>query len=183
MSGGQQHRDGTGRFIRGIESAERDLEALRLKSRGWTLEQISDDLGYGSRANVSRAIKRAAAEIPAPGVEIYRRMQLELIDYGIRVAIEVIEAEHPYISQGGKVVFDENNQKLFDDAPRLAGLRELRALLERQAKTVGSDAPAQRVVTLDDLHAERARLIAEEAEYDDEDDEDPDEDGPESDDA
>jgi len=162
-----------GRFLRGIESAERDLEALRLKSRGWTLEQISDDLGYGSRANVSRAIKRAAAEVPMPGVEVYRRMQLETIDYALRVVIEIIETDHPFVTTAGVIVKD-GEKTLLDDAPRLAAVRELRALLERQAKTTGSDAPAQRVVTLDDLHAERARLLAEEAEYDDEDDEDPD---------
>lgn len=166
-----QHRDGRGRFIRGVESLERDLEALRLKSRGWTLEQISDELEYGGRQNVSRAIKRATAEVPMPGVEVYRRMQLESIDYAVRVVLEVIEADHPAISQGGKVVHDDDGNVLYDDGPRLAGVRELRALLERLAKVTGSDAPQQRVVTLDDLHAERARLLAEEGEYDDEDDE------------
>lgn len=169
MAASDQHRDGRGRWTRGVESLERDLEALRLKTRGWTLQQISDELEYGSRQNVSRAIKRATAEVPMPGVEVYRRMQLESIDYGIRVVLEVIEADHPAISQGGKVVHDDDGNVLYDDGPRLAGVRELRALLERLAKVTGSDAPQQRVVTLDDLHAERARLLAEAAEYDDED--------------
>lgn len=180
-----QHRDHTGRFTRGIDSAERDAEAFRLKSRGWTLEQISDELGYGGKQNVSRAIKNAETAVLSPAVETYRRLQLAAIDDALRVVFEAMEALYPLVSQGGQVVFDKdehgNPVKLYDAAPRLAAVRELRGLLERQAKTVGSDAPAQRVVTLDDLHAERARLLAEEAEYDDEDDEDPDE--SESDDA
>jgi hypothetical protein len=172
MAGPHEHRDGRGWFVRGVESVERDLEALRLKTRGWTLQQISDELAYGSRQNVARAIKRATAEVPMPGVEVYRRMQLESIDYAVRVVLEVIEADHPLVSQGGKVVHDDDGEILYDDGPRLAGVRELRALLERLAKVTGSDAPQQRVVTLDDLHAERARLLAEAAEYDEDEDED-----------
>lgn len=170
MAGGHGHRDGKGRFSRGVDSAERDLEALRLKTRGWTLQQISDELEYGGRQNVSRAVKRAAAEVPMPGVEAYRRMQLEAIDEGLRVVFDVIDGEHLLVTQAGLIVKDDDGTKLHDSAPRLAAVRELRALLERQAKVVGSDSPARRVVTLDDLHAERERLIAEEAELDDEDD-------------
>lgn len=178
---GHEHRDGSGRFTRGVESAERDAEAFRLKSRGWTLQQISDELGYGGKGNVSRAIKQADADIVTPGVEIYRRMQLAAIDDALRVVFEVMDGEYLVVSNAGLIVKDDDGSKLHDPAPRLAAVRELRALLERQAKVTGSDAPAQRVVTLDDLHAERARLLAEEAEYDDEDDLDEDE--PEPDDA
>lgn len=175
MASEHEHRDGRGRFTRGVESAERDAEAFRLKSRGWTLQAISDELEYGGKQNVSRAIKRAETDILMPGVEVYRRMQLAAIDDALRVVFEVLDGEHPLVSQGGKVVYDKDEHgtdvKLLDDGPRLAAVRELRALLERQAKITGSDAPQRRVVTLDDLHAERARLLAEEDEYDDEDDE------------
>lgn len=189
MASPHEHRDGRGRFTRGVDSVERDAEAFRLKSRGWSLSQISDELGYGGKQNVSRAINRAEADILTPAVETYRRLQLAAIDEALRVVFEVMDAEHPLVSQGGQVVFDKTDDgtpvKLYDDGPRLAAVRELRALLERQAKTLGSDAPARRVVTLDDLNAERARLLAEESEYDEEDDvdEELDEDESESDDA
>jgi hypothetical protein len=157
----EQPRDGNGKWERGIDSAERDAEACRLKARGLTYEEISEQLGYGSKANAYRAVKAAIAALPALGAEELRRVQLDQLDYMTTRVLEVLEARHFTITQSGKIVH-HNGQPLYDDAPVLQAIDRFLRIQERTAKLMGLDTPARREgLTVADIDAEIARLLAE----------------------
>jgi DNA-binding NarL/FixJ family response regulator len=60
-------RNGRGEFRRDVAKVERDAEACRLYSQGWTLTQIADHLGYSHRSNVKVAIDNLLLEIARTG--------------------------------------------------------------------------------------------------------------------
>jgi hypothetical protein len=55
----EQPRGGNGRWVKGVDSIERDAEALRLRSMNRALQEVSDEFGYGGPQNVIREIKAA----------------------------------------------------------------------------------------------------------------------------
>ncbi len=157
-------RDGGGKFARTLEGAERDAEAARLKSQRWTFQQIADELGYASRSSAYAAVARALAAVPAADVAELRRVSVGEIDFLSATVLEILDHEHPHISQSGKLVYDEDGNRLLDDGPKIAAARELRMLNERRARIMGSDAPARSKVEVsgdEDERAELQRLIAE----------------------
>jgi len=153
-------RDGNGKFERTIDSAERDAEAARLKAQRWTFQQIADELGYADKSGAYRAVARALAAAPAADVAELRRVALGEIDFLSAVALEILDHEHPHVSQGGKLVFDEDGNRLLDDGPKLAAIRELRMLNERRGRIQGSDAPVRSKVELSGDEEREAELRA-----------------------
>jgi hypothetical protein len=154
-------RDNNGRFMRTLEGAERDAEACRLKSRGRTYQQISDELGYGSKQAAHRAVKKALASIPSLNAEELRRIQLEQLDYMTDRVLAVMERDHLVVSQGGKIVMGLDGKPLIDDAPVLRASYQLGLIQQRRAKLQGLDAPIKHEVTLDYLDAQIAETTAE----------------------
>lgn len=153
-------RGHNGRFERTADSAERDAEACRLRSRGQTYQQISDALGYGHRGHAYDAVQRALAVIPQEAADGLRHLQLDQLDYLTTQALGVLERRHLTIAASGKVVTVDGEQ-VIDDAPVLAAIDRLLKIQERRAKLVGLDAPQRReVLTLDAIDAEIAELTA-----------------------
>jgi hypothetical protein len=99
---------------------------------------------------------RALKEIPANEVNEYRAEQLDLLDELMREALAIMRRDHLSVSQGrvvrlgqpiivdGEAVIAEGaGEPVLDDGPRLSAITELRKLLERMAKIVGSDSPVK----------------------------------------
>lgn len=155
-------RDGAGRFLRTVESAERDAEAIRLLCEGATYQRIADVLEYGDRSSAHRAVKSALAAIPAPEAAMLREVEGERLDRLIREAFAVLGRDHVHISQGGKVVRDDDGNLIYDDGPKLAAINTLVRLSERRAKLFGLDAPTRikASVERDDEDGRERELIA-----------------------
>jgi hypothetical protein len=99
---------------------------------------------------------RALKEIPAHEVQEYRAEQLNLVDELLREALAIMRRDHLAVSQGrvvrlghpiivdGEAVIAEGEgEPVLDDGPKLAAIGEVRQLLARMAKIVGSDSPVK----------------------------------------
>lgn len=153
-------RDGGGKFAHTLDGAERDAEAARLKAQKWTFQQIADHLGYASKSSAYAAVARALAAVPAADVAELRRISVGEIDHLSALALEILDHEHPHVSQGGKIVLDEDGNRLLDDGPKLAAIRELRMLNERRGRILGSDAPVRSKVELGGDEDRERELLA-----------------------
>jgi len=160
-SRGLTSRGRTGKFEKTLASAERDREACRLRTRGVTYQQISDQLGYGGEAHARRAVKLCLAAIQTEGAEELRALQLDQLDYLTAQALGVLERRHLTITPTGKIVHADG-EPVLDDGPVLQAIDRLLRIQERRAKLMGLDAPQRReVLTLDAIDAEIAALAAE----------------------
>jgi|GEM_PF-1499187 len=183
-------RGGNGRFARTASSVKRDAEAAALRARGYSFQRIADKLGFASKGKAHDAVMRAYADIPSEDVKQAKQLDLERIDRLIEQAWDIMLRPHVTVSQGhvvgkqigwqrdpetGEVLRDGDGAPLplyedvMDDAPAVAAIREIRALVERRAKMIGYDAPSQsriEVITDDVVNAEIARLAAELGEAD-----------------
>ncbi len=154
-------RERNGRFVKTLESAERDREACRLRARGLTYQAISDQLGYGAESAARRAVKECIDAVRAEGGRELKAIQRDQLDYLTRQVLAVLERQHLTITQAGKIV-TVDGAPVIDDAPVLAATDRLLRIMERRAKLEGMDAPERReVLTLDAIDAEIAALSAE----------------------
>lgn len=120
---------------------ERHATALRLRGRGWTYEEISDELGYHTRSAAYKAVQAALRRSGRLAVEDVREEMAVQIENLYRVVSGVIDREHLVVDKGAVVEY--NGEPLKDDGPKLAAVGQARQLLERMSKLVGADAPAR----------------------------------------
>lgn len=151
-------RAGNGKFLPSIENLERDTEACKLRTAGWSYPEIAAHLGYhdgsGAFKAVNRMIHRMAQE---PTAELVK-LEVERLDVLWRDAMEVMRNKH-LIVQNGKVVLGTNGEPMEDDAPRLAAINHLLAIQARRAKLLGLDAPKKvEVLTMEAIKAEIDRM-------------------------
>lgn len=132
----------------------RDAEIVKLRTQGWTFEQIGAQ--YGITGNAAyKAYRRALALVPAEAVNELRETEKQRLETVIRELWKIAHARHPYVSQGR--VFDD----LEDDGPKLTALAGIVRASESLRKLYGVDAPnrvAVSVVTEDAIDAEIERL-------------------------
>jgi hypothetical protein len=129
-------------YRQSLESLERDAQALRLSSMGYSHSQINEQLRFGGVSNVGRALKRARERVLSAPVKQHVATQLAKLDYiGARL-IEIMFRQHVVVS-GGKIVTDDQGNPLQDAGPELACLRELRSVSESTRKLLGIDAAAK----------------------------------------
>ncbi len=100
------------------EQAIIDTEALKLRSRGFTYQQIADSAGCSKAAAYNR-VKRALSDIPREAAEEYRALESERLDALLAVAT------HQALT--GK-------RSLF-------AIDRCLAIMDRRAKLLGLDAP------------------------------------------
>jgi len=154
--------DGHGRFIRTIDTAERDAECARLRARDHTYQQIADTTGFTSASGARFAVERALARtITEPGEEL-RRIELMKLDALARAAWKVLETRHYLVSQGRLIRLEDGAPPLEDDGPVLASIDRLLKISERRSKLLGLDSPVRmEVLTIDAIDAQLAVLDAE----------------------
>jgi len=154
--------DGHGRFIRTIDTAERDAECARLRARDYTYQQIADATGFTSRTGARFAVERALARtITEPGEEL-RRIELMKLDALARAAWRVLEARHYLVSQGRLIRLEDGAPPLEDYGPVLQAIDRLLKISERRSRLLGLDSPVRmEVLTIDAIDAQLAVLDAE----------------------
>ena len=109
-------------FIRTEEQAIIDTEALKLRSRVATFQQIADRMGCSKGAAYQR-VSRALAAIPQEAVEEYRKLECERLDNLLTIAM------HQAMTKNSMPAIDR-----------------CVLLMERKSKLMGYDAPVRQQV-------------------------------------
>ena len=156
-----------GKFVRSVETAERDAEAARLRSRGRTYPQIAEELGYCDKGAAHHAVKKILDGIVVEARDLLIKMELDKLDMMTRAVIDVLEGQH-YVVSDGRIVYigdkdDPDRKELLDDGPVLQAVDRLLKIADRRAKLLGLDAPKRVEVgdTTPDLDAAVRDLAAE----------------------
>lgn len=149
---------GKGRFVRSLDTAERDAQAARLRSQGRTYREIAEELGFASRGAAHDAVARALHAVVKDDAEALRQREAERLDGLYEEALAVLERTH-YAHSHGRLVYDDDGRPLQDDGPKLAAIRELRTLRESYRKLYGLDAPQRLSVDAEQLGAEILSLL------------------------
>lgn len=158
-----------GSDFRRTESVQlREVEALRLRATGLTLQQVAEATGYATRSSAKRAIDRILADVKFDAVDQYRQLELTRLEAAMAKVTEVLYGRHVLVNDG-RIVRDDDGNALADHGPNLAAARELRQLSARISALLGLDAPSRRIVeviTEDVIDAELRALEAEMAALD-----------------
>jgi len=136
------------------ESVERDAECMRLRTLGWTREQIAGHLhmhvntvGIAISRHVSRVLDEPARDI--------REQMLARLDAATNAAMVVLTSVHYVFHQGDQLqmVDPETGQPLpvKDHGPILAAAKVVADLDARRAKLLGIDAPERQEVSITQL--------------------------------
>jgi hypothetical protein len=135
-------RGGDGRYVATEETARRDAEAARLRSKGWAYRRIAAEMGYESHTSAMDAVQRALDAIREEPAQQVKQLELERLDAMYDAVMKVLDAKHFTVSQGRLINIDD--EPLEDDAPVLAAVDRLLKIQARRAALLGLDAP-QRV--------------------------------------
>lgn len=142
-----------GRFITTITHDERAANAARIKAANpkWTYQQVADAAGYNSRGDCWRDINKARrAVLVQAGAELIAS-EAALLDDQFVAAMEVLDRDHVVVSHGKVITMADPDTQvekpLLDDGPKLAALREMRAIRESYRKLLGLDQPQQVAVS------------------------------------
>jgi multidrug efflux pump subunit AcrA (membrane-fusion protein) len=156
-------RGGSGRYTRTQKTAERDAEALRLRSRGLSYRAVSAEMGYASSDSAYKAVQRALkATVAEPAAEV-RQLELDRLDRMYAAVVAVLERKHVTVSQGRVVrtgrpfvngdgqaeIAEGQGEPLEDDAPVLAAVDRLLKIQARRAALLGLDSPVRQEVAHD----------------------------------
>ncbi|MFD8075820.1 hypothetical protein ACFV3E_24585 [Streptomyces sp. NPDC059718] len=141
-----QVRDGSGKFRRTTETAEREAKACDLFNRGYSYRRIAKELKCDLRTaydDVQNAM-RAIIEEPAKEARDKLRSRLE---YLYERAAEVADRDHVTVSHGKVITVKDpdtgKDEPLLDDAPKLQAIDRMVRITERLAALDGLNAPQQ----------------------------------------
>jgi len=155
-------RGGHGRFVRAVETAERDAAACRLRTDGRTYQQIADDLGFTDPSAARKSVERALAAVVAEPAGRLRTIELARLDAATAKAFDVLNRDHIVVNNGRVIMDPATGRPLRDDGPTLAAIDRIVRLSERRARLCGLDAAVKvEAITVDQVEAEIARLAAE----------------------
>src|SRR5581483_121905 len=124
-------KDSRGHFIATIDRDERAARAARLKADNPKMgyREIARAVGYSNPGDAWRAVDRCRkAVLQSAGAELIAS-EAALLDDQFTAAMEILERDHVVVSHG-KVIKDDAGAPLLDDGPKLAALREMRAIRE-----------------------------------------------------
>lgn len=141
-------RDGNGRFVPTLESEEKAARAARMlaENPNLTYQQIADAVGYRDKGSAWRAVQKCRqAVLQQAGAELIAAEAAQLDEMFVS-AMEVLDRDHLMVSHG-KVITAGDGSPLLDDGPKLAALREMRAIRESYRKLLGVDQPTQVAVS------------------------------------
>lgn len=140
-----------------IDTVERDAEMAHLRARGLSYRAIAGQVGC-TASTAYLGVQRALAAVPVEAVGELRQVECARLDAVIARLWDVVEAEHPFISNGRR--FDD----VQDAGPVISALSGIVRASESKRKLLGLDAPARQMVTVvteDAVDAELRRLEAE----------------------
>lgn len=136
------------------ERAAQDAEACRLSATGYTYEQIAERLGLPNRQAAYRAVKRVLDRRIKDGnvaVEQLRAKQDALLDEALKVATQIMHAQHLAVGNGRVVqkynAETDTHEDVYDSAPNLAAADRLIKISESRRKLHGWDAPAKQEIS------------------------------------
>lgn len=153
---------GNGKFVASVETAERDAQACRLRSQGWTYEDIARELGYANSGCAYTGTQRAMLAIVQEPAEELLAIHLDRLREMYRTARDIMTQTHLMVQHGKVVTWataDGRQIPLEDPMPKLAAIDRMTRVLQREAKLLGLDAPKQiEFITLDAIQAEIRRI-------------------------
>ncbi len=153
---------GNGKFVKSVDTAERDADACRLRTTGASYADIAKALGFADAAGALRAVQRGMQSIVAEPARELRAIELARLDLALRHAWEVMTRVHITVSQGRVVLDPATGEPLRDYGPVLAAIDRVIRIGERRAKLLGLDAPTRiEAITVDQIEAEINRLALE----------------------
>lgn len=167
-----------------LRRAELEAEAAQLRARGLSLRQIADHQGC-TKGTAYNRLQRAYRAVQAEAVDELRRTECDRLDAVIARLWDIVDADHPYVGNTGKVVLeqvgverDEDGierldmdgktipvyRKVQNAAPVLAALNGIVRAAESKRRLLGLDAPtkAQVHVITEDMVDARLRQLDEE---------------------
>lgn len=158
MTDDERPRDGHGRYISTVEDAERDRDAALLYRELRNYQQVADQLGYSSRGDAWRAVDRCKQAIRRQGGAPLAADEAAHLDELYAHALDILERDHVTVSQG-RIMKDDDGVPLLDDGPKLAAIRELRAIRESYRKLFGVDQPSRVSVDAENLGREIGEIL------------------------
>lgn len=164
-------RNVAGRFIPTLTTAERNAEACRLRTQGWTYRQIAERFGIDVHTAWD-AVRTALRETQQEAADDVRRLELGRLDAELerlndldRAARKVLDRHHVTVANNGTIVH-HNNEPLLDDAPVLQAVDRLLRIEEARRKNgesrrklLGLDAPSRVSVEAEQLGRDILRLL------------------------
>jgi hypothetical protein len=131
-------------FSRRADVAARRARVLALRVEQVPYARIAAELGItesAARVDYTRALEQARADLGAHA-HVARALEQAKLDAMERAAWQVLRNRHITI-QHGKIVRDEDDQVVADDAPVLQALDRLVRISARRGILTGGDAPAR----------------------------------------
>ena len=139
-------RSKKGKFVRVLDTAERDAEAARLRGRGHGYAEIAVIMGYADASGAWRAVARALTAAAGEGTAMAKRLELDRIDRLLVKVQEIMDRPGPAVDRMGKPLVDEETgERLPNRDIQLAAIDRATRLLERRAKLLGTDAPKRSI--------------------------------------
>ena len=123
------------------QSRDREVEALRLRQKGFSYRKIADELGVSGPTAlkyVRASLERLAKENQHEAGKLLE-LELSRLDDLYEKSYAVLEATH-YMVSGGQVV-QHGDVDLLDDGPLLRAVDRLIKISERRCALLGIDAP------------------------------------------
>lgn len=146
-------RGGNGKFVPRQDTAERDAEAVRMRTRGATFAEIAQALEYSDPSTASRAVQRALNAARTEGVNELRQ--------GEDAHLMALRAKAWQIMENpGRVVKCPDGEPIEDAERVLKAIDRLVRIAERRSRLWGLDAPAvHKISTSNDLDDQIEALI------------------------
>lgn len=122
--------------------AEEQRLCYELRLRGLSIRQIADETGM-TPSTVHRRIQCEIRETIQPLADEVRQLELDRLDRLQQIALGVMGADHPLVSDGRvvhAVMPDGTKVPLQDHGPVLAAMDRFLKIQDRRAKYLGLDA-------------------------------------------
>lgn len=147
------HNNKTGEFEPSQATADKVAAAGRYKAENpnATYDEIAAAVGYKNRGDAWRAVQECREAVKrAAGAELIAS-EASLLDDQFATAMAILERDHVVVSHGKVITMVDpetrEEKPLLDDGPKLAALREMRAIRESYRKLFGVDQPTQVAVS------------------------------------
>jgi hypothetical protein len=140
------------------KAQSRDMEALRLRTTGWSMEAIADYQSMSVTA-VANALRRAVAVMFRFAGNEQRVLEMQKLDEAEMEVWKVLKMTHWAYTNRGDLVYGPDGEPQKDSRIILEAIDRLLKIAERRAKLMGLDAPMRaEVLTIDSIDAEISRL-------------------------